>query len=592
MPFDLGNKTDRDRLHKAIRSSRDAIVPFRKVRTEFIRDFVGSWYSTQGARLLTYVNKLNQSARMLSAWLSFNNPQVKINSFNPQLWPFCRKYEVNINKVVANIDFKTTFQAGVLDAFFLMGIFKVRMASTGFVETEDNVWVDPGKPWVDRVSFDDAILDFSAKDIRAMRFCGDRYRVSFRKVKERDDFERAVVNRITPTSKLSADSGSERASQIANGGAVDDDELEPMCWLEDVFLPETRQVATFYADDESFLPLKVVDEDAGPMGPYEMLSLGMVPDNIMPSSPAQNLKGLHDLSNRVYRKLSAQATRQRTTFPYAAGAEDDADRQKQAKDGEYFKMRDPKSVGTVNVPGVDGQTHAFFLAIQEVYNEQAGNERSLGGLGKESDTLGQEKIIEGHARGMVAYMKGSVNECASRLCRKIGALMWDDEALTVESSMEAEHTGYRVDSSWRPGERQGIKDYYDFSVEPNSMGWQPPEAKLQKVMGYLQMVGTIFPLVQAGLLDLQELTKLVSEYQNVPELQRVFKFVSQQMSGNGGGGGDQHAATKAPVTSREVVRSNAGPQGPQGSGMAAVLGQIMQGGGQQQSAMAGAGGGR
>ena len=288
--FDVGNKLDLDRLHKAKKTSRDALDPFRVIRAEFIRDFTGSWYSKSGARLYTLVNKLNQTARIYSMALAFNNPQCKVSSFNPQLWPFCRKYEVNINKVVANIDLKTTLQAGVLDAFFLMGIFKCRMADSGYVQTEDNVWIDPGKPWVDRVSFDDVVLDFSAKDIRAMRFIGNRYRVSYRRLMERDDFDKKVLGRVTPTSKFSVDSAGNRASNIASGWQVEDDELEPMCWLEDVYLPETRQIVTFYSDDESLPPLKVMDDDSGPMGPYETLGLGLVPDNIIPSSPAQNLK--------------------------------------------------------------------------------------------------------------------------------------------------------------------------------------------------------------------------------------------------------------------------------------------------------------
>jgi len=593
--FDLGSKESRDRLHRAIKTSRDALeANWRWSRTEMIQAFVGSMYSPYGAEYTTYVNRLNQTQKIYQMALAFNNPQVKVNSFDSKLWPFCRKFEVNINKVLANIDFKTTFQLGLADAFFLMGIFWVRMADAGLCEIVSNVWVDFGKPWIDRVSFDDVILDLAMKDMRQMRFCGARYRCSYDAVMRRDDFDKRVKDKLTPTSKFSYESGSKYAEQIANGTMVDDDDLQPMIWLEDVFLPKgdgaRGQICTFQADQEDARPLKVLDEDAGPMGPFEFLTLGFVPDNIMPSSPAQNLYGLHLLGNRLYRKLAEQALRQKNTVGYAPGGEDDASRGLNAKDGEFFKVRDPKNMQPISFPGVDGNTNAFFLASGELYNTAAGNERAIAGLGSETDTVGQEKMIEQHASGMIGYMKGRVNDCAGNLSRKIGALMWDDEALTIESSMEAEHTGYHVDSSWRPGEREGIKNFYDFSVEPNSMGFQPPEAKLQKVMGYLQAVGTIFPLVQAGLLDLQELTKLVSEYQNVPELQRVFKFVSQQMNGSGGGA-DQHAATKAPVTSREVTRNNRST-GPQGAGMAAVLGQMMQGGGQQQPMKAGAGSGR
>jgi hypothetical protein len=173
-------------------------------------------------------------------------------------------------------------------------------------------------------------------------------------------------------------------------------------------------------------------------------------------------------------------------------------------------------------------------------------------------------------------MKGAVNDCAANICRKIGALMWDDEALIIESTREAEHTGRYIDSSWRPGEREGIKDQYEFSVEPNSMAYRPPEAKVADVMAYLQMVPGLLPMVQLGVLDIQELTKLVSEYRNIPELQRIFKFMSPQQLAGMIGGRDMHQATKAPVTSREVVRTNRST-GPSPAGLGAVAGQFIQG---------------
>jgi hypothetical protein len=578
--FDLGNQQSLQRLHKAIKTSRDALeFNWRWSHTELIRTYVGSMYSPYGAEYTTYVNMLNRTLKIYQMALAFNNPQVKVNSWNPQQRPFCRRYEVNVNRVLANIDFKTTFQLGLADAFFLMGIFWVRMADAGIRELEPNVYIDPGKPWIDRVSFDDAILDLSQKDIRAQKFVGARYRVSYDSVMERDDFDRAVQKKLVATSKYSYDAGSKYAEQIANGTMVDDDDLEPMIWLEDVCLPGNHegpcQVATFEADKEDARPLKVRDDDSGPMGPLEFLTLGFVPDNIMPSSPAQNLYGLHLLGNRLYRKTAEQAMRQKNTVAYPPGGDDDAGRGKQARDGEFWMCRDPKNLMPINFPGVDANTNAFFMASLELYNVESGNERALAGLGAESDTVGQEQMIQAHAQGMIGYMKGRCNECASNLARKVGALMWDDDVLKVESSMEAENTGRYVDASWKPGHREGIKDHYEFSVEPNSMGFLPPEVKWMKIQQFMQGMGMALPLIQAGIVDIDEYTKLASDMLNVPELQRVFKTVTQQAL-SGQGGGDPHEATKPPVTSRETVRNNVS-RGPQGMGMANVMSQMMQG---------------
>ena len=59
--IDLSNDEKRGRLLKAIRSSRDAMEPFRRVRKTLIKDYVGSWYSTSGADNKTLVNLMNAS---------------------------------------------------------------------------------------------------------------------------------------------------------------------------------------------------------------------------------------------------------------------------------------------------------------------------------------------------------------------------------------------------------------------------------------------------------------------------------------------------------------------------------------------------
>lgn len=55
----------------------------------------------------------------------------------------------------------------------------------------------------------------------------------------------------------------------------------------------------------------------------------------------------------------------------------------------------------------------------------------------------------------------------------------------------------------------------------------------------------------------------------------------------GDDGGDPHQATKAPNTSREVIRRSQN-SGPRGQGMQAVLGQAMQANGNRSAMMSGA----
>jgi len=117
--IDLSDKQARGRLLKAIKTSREALEPFRRVRKELVRDYVGSWYSEEGARNKTLVNLMNQTARIYTVALAANNPQVMVSSPIEENWPFAKRFEVNLNKLIGDMELDVTFRAIVLDAFLL-----------------------------------------------------------------------------------------------------------------------------------------------------------------------------------------------------------------------------------------------------------------------------------------------------------------------------------------------------------------------------------------------------------------------------------------------------------------------------------------
>jgi len=252
--IDLHDKQSRGRLLKAIKTSREALEPFRRVRKELIRDYVGSWYSEGGARNRTLVNLMNQTARIYTVALAANNPQVMVSTPLVENWPFAKRFEVNLNKLISDMELDATFRAIVLDAFFCIGCGVVMMRDTdtrfhGLLESEEDVWLDPGEPWLNRVSLDDLILDMSAKELTKMRYCGHRYRADFEKVKAEPGYDKKVKAKLTPSSKQSVDNP-DFVRDIAAGIAVDDDELKPMIWLQNIWVAENKTVSTMAADQD------------------------------------------------------------------------------------------------------------------------------------------------------------------------------------------------------------------------------------------------------------------------------------------------------------------------------------------------------
>lgn len=577
--IDLHDQQARGRLNKAKKTSNEALVAFRRGRKRLIEDYCGSWYSAHTAEdPTTLVNLINQTARIYTVALAANNPQVQISTPIPEYWPFAKRFEVNLNKLISDMQLDKTFRSIVLDAFFCIGCGVVIMRDSdtlfhGLLESEEDVWLDPGEPWINRVSLDDLILDMTAGEISKMRFCGHRYRADFEKVKSEPGYDKAVQRELTPTSKNTTDN-TEYARQIAAGEAVDDDELKPMIWMENLWIPENKTVATFALDFDLLPPLLERPWTGSQGGPYKFLSLGSVPDNIIPASPAMNLKPLHDLQNRLHRRMTADSDAHKKVNIYPAGGEDDAERIRNAKRNDYKLVRDPKNIGQVEVGGIDPRDQGFSVFVQDEYDRFAGNLRAMGGLGVQAETLGQEEIIQGNVSRMEADMQAAVVNFAAECCTDLGYLIWNDETMNLQSSMEVANTGIHVDSSWRPGERVGSFEDYGFRVEPYSMVYKTPSQKLTELYDTLARIAPLWPMFQASgaTLDVQAIYDEIARLLNRPEFKRFITFANPAPML----GGDQNTVRQSPVTTRNTVRRNI-PTGGTAENRSNILQQVYAG---------------
>lgn len=575
--LDLDDKLKRGRLFKAIQTSRQSMDPFRRVRKELIRDFVGSWYSEGGARAKTLVNWTNQTARIYTVALAAHNPQVMVSTPKVENYAFAKKFETNLNKLISDMELDITFRSIVLDAFFCLGCGVVMMRDTdtrfhGLLESEEDVWLDPGEPWLNRVSFDDLILDMTAKELSKMRFCGHRYRADYEKVMDEPGYDKKVKAKLVPTSKNTVDSP-DSARDIAAGDAVDDDELKPMIWMQDIWIPENKSVATF-AVDLDLPPLLEREWTGSQAGPYKFLSLGTVPDSIIPASPAVNLKGMHDLQNRLFRRMEQDSDSHRVVNTFPPGSADEAELLRKAKRNAWVRMQNPKDIQQVEIGGVDQRDQAFALFVEQVYDKAAGNLSLMGGLGAQSSTLGQDEMLMSQVSRMEADMRIATVNFASECILDLGRLMWEDNTLEIQSSLAVGNTGVEIPVPWTPGDRMGEFEDYEFRVEPYSMVFKTPEQKLQELFQTLQQLAPLWPMFQASgaSLDAEAIVEEIARLKNRPEFKRFITFAAPaDMLG-----GDQNTVRQSPVTSRETIRRNVPTGGTQDS-RSSILQQVLNG---------------
>lgn len=586
--IDLHDEKKRGRLLKAIKTSRTAMEPFRKVRRVLIQDYVGSWYSESGSGSKVLTNLINQTARIYTVALAANNPQVMVSTPLVENLPFARRFEVNLNQMIRDMALEQTFRMIVLDAFFCLGCAVVMMRDTdtrfhGLLESEEDVWLDPGEPWLNRVSLDDLILDMSAKELTKMRYCGHRYRADFEKIQSEPGYDKKVKSQLKP-SRRSQHETTDPARDIGSDDAEDDD-LKDMVWLQDIWIAENNTISTM-AVDQDLPPLIEREWTGSQAGPYKFLSLGNVPDNVIPASPAINLKGMHDLQNRLHRRMEQDSDAHRIVNAYPPSGADDAEKIRTARRNSWVRMNDPKSINQVEVGGIDQRDLAFATFIQEEYDRFAGNLQAMGGLGAQAATVGQEELIHGAVSRNEADMRMAVVSFASDCILDLGRLMWEDQYLAIQSSIPVGNSGIEVKSDWTPDYRVGQFEDYDFRVEPYSMVFKTPEQKLQEMFQTLQQLAPLWPMFQASgaTLDAEAIVREIARLKNRPEFERFINFATPADIL----GGDENTVRQSATTSRETVRRNVPTGGTQQARNSATIQSLMGGGSQVNGQMASA----
>ena len=590
--IDLENDEKRGRLLKAIKASRDAMEPFRRVRNTLVKDYCGSWYTDIPGQPKTLVNLINQTARIYTVALAAHNPQVLVSTPRVENIPFARRFEVNLNKLIGDMALDQTFRAIVLDAFFCIGCGVVMMRDTdtrfhGLLESEEDVWLDPGEPWLNRVSLDDLILDMTAKELTKMRYCGHRYRADYEKVMDEPGYDKAVKDKLKPTNRQHHDSTGAARDISSDYGTAEDDDLKDMIWLQDIWVAENNSIATM-AVDQDLKPLIERDWTGSQAGPYKFLSLGTVPDNVIPCAPGMNLKGMHDLQNRLHRRMEADSDAHRIVNAYSPAGADDAEKMRRAARNSWVRMNDPKAIQQVETGGIDQRDLAFSTYIQDVFDRMAGNLQAMGGLGPQAATLGQEELVHGQLNRSESDMRMSVVNHAAECILDLGRLMWNDQTLEIQSSMPVGNSGINVDSSWTPDYRMGDFEDYEFKVEPYSMVFKTPQQHLQEVYGVLREIAPLWPMFQASgaTINAEALIDYIARMMNKPELKQFITFAIQtDMLG-----GDQNTVRSPAVTSRETVRKNVSTGGTKDARSSAIIQSLMGGGssqvnGQMKSAM-------
>ena len=551
------------RLVTAFDHSRRKLQAFRERRLSMIRQFVGGSWSDGGAPDRVPVNFMEMALSIYRRQVAAKAPRVIIRPKSSEHASFADDMEIAINLAIDDMRFDDSMRRWVLDAMFGMGVMKVGLAPSGTKEIQGFTH-DPGAPFADTVDFEDFVFDITAKRWDQIQFCGNRYALPIEAVEDMKMFKgRKLVKYERRTTN---EQGDEKISNLVDdGGSYGEESYMDLVELWDIWLPYENVVATFQCDPtggiENQEPLRKVEWDGPEGGPFHILSFGDVPGQIMPLPPAALLVDLHELGNRVFRKLGRQADRQKTLTLVASSNQEDGRRITSANDGDAIAVDRPEATKEIRYGGVDQAALAFFQQLRQLTSYFGGNLESLGGLNNSTNTVGQEQLVKGQATMRISELQERATDAVTKVIKSIAWYMWTDPVRSIYIRKKLPMSTMTIDVEIKPERRQG--EFLDYAIEivPFSMQSRTPAERLQTAMQVMQtFIVPMAPLLQQrGLVpDIEGFLKMAAELSGAPEVgDLVTKVEPQELmqapSPPGGGG-----SASSPTTTRNYVRSDRG----------------------------------
>ena len=520
---------DLARLRRAMENSRFQLEPFRRRHKEATEQYVGVYYSDNGAERPVHVNLMEIATNIYERQLIARPPRVNILTRQGKLKPTAAKLKSVMNSLLESTAIHRELARAVKSALFSIGVVKIGRKYGGTFE-QDGVEFEKTVPFAKHVLLDDWVHDMSALSLEECSFMGHRYRMSLSEARDNPDFDKNERVRLQKMdASLFNPGGDESISSISQSSTYLEDEYDPKVELWEMWLPKSKLLVTL-GPNEDAKPLRVVEWDGPEQGPFHMIFFNEVDGNSMPLAPAMLWQGLHRIVNSLYRKLERQAARQKTVGLARGVDTEDAERVRTASDGDVVPVNGGLPIEEVSMGGIDQNSFAFMLQSKEIFSWLSGNLDALGGLGPQSETVGQDKLMFASANQRVSGMQDSVGMFVKKVLTDWGFYLWQEPLESYPATIQP--PGLEPMQSQLTAEERNSVAYYDMmlDIEPYSMQFKSPGERLtvlnQIVNGVL--MPSLSLLQQQGMgLDMGALMALYSEYADLPELADIITYVNR-----------------------------------------------------------------
>jgi len=574
-------------LVDAVKDSYKKLEPFRSKRQRLIAAFCGSeynggeyagtTYSNSEVRKV-YVNLLALATNIYVRQLAARAPTARVVTPFTALRPTASDFTIACKSVAKDVQLDRLLHRVATDSLMSpMSTVKVGLKQVG-VEDVYGSEVPVTETFIDLVSFDDYVQDISARSAYHPKFKGDRYYLSLDELYERYPDSKKFVKAEDELGPQDEE-GTDRAESISHTPyGTDTDGIKKVA-LQDVYLLDERIMVTYLVGKDT-KPLDIRDWDGSDEGPYFSVWYHDVPDNAMPLAPFSLIRNLHDLANSLFRRLAHQAKSKKSLVGF--DNEESAKRFQKAQDGDgiHWDGQKPENIGS---GGIDQQCLAMFIQVKDMFSWTAGNLDSMGGLSAQSETAKQDKMIAVAANAQIADMQEAMAAFAQKVFREVCWYEWTDPIRKRILEKPIPGTTMTIPIMWAPETRKGEFLDFNFYILPQSMQDEDPAAKIAKLNNVMmQMIIPLLPMFQEQgyQLDAKQWVELISDYSNLPELEKIL-VATEVPAETRGIVGDSMASGMPSQTHRTYERINR--PGATRHGKDAALVQTLMGAGVQEA---------
>jgi hypothetical protein len=246
-------------------------------------------------------------------------------------------------------------------------------------------------------------------------------------------------------------------------------------------------------------------------------------------------------------------------------------------DGIKYVGAEPKEL---SAGGVNAKSLAFYLQCKDLFSYYAGNLDSIGGLGQQAPTLGQDKLLSAAAGAQMQDMADVTAKTIRKIFYHLAFYEWSDPVKQRMLKKPIPGTDETIDVSFGPQEKQGEFNQYDLDIDVYSLPDNSPSTMLQKLSAIMQTyILPLGPMIQqeGGVVGVQKILEMVAKYANFPELKDVVTF-AEQLTPIAPGGAAQPSAGMPAQTNRTYTRVGQPGMSSEGS-TAAITQQLLSGDG-------------